>query len=141
MNRDQARTLFSAAYENELNLAEQSAFEALMAEDPQLREEYAAFRALFQSAAQQLNGPAAPDLMPGIRRQLLRGRRPRRGDRLRQLSGQSLIHPFALACIALSLLGCLWLAYSQLRALDPARPAPPRPASTPVAHDDAQFGE
>ena len=66
---DAARDLFSEAFEDELDPALRARFDAALAADATLREEYEAFVALF-AGARSLAAEPAPDLLPSVQRKL-----------------------------------------------------------------------
>lgn len=113
MNPHEARELFGAAYDDELPEPQRTAFHALLAQDPELQQEYEAFRALLAGAAQVFTPKRSPDLMPGIQRKLRQRRGRLRGDRLGQLAGPGRIQPLMLSFIVLVILVALWLLMTQ----------------------------
>ena len=70
MNAQEARELFSAALENDLDADQRLAFEAALADDPTLAAEYAAFVATVTRVRSEGELPAAPDLLPRVQRRL-----------------------------------------------------------------------
>lgn len=68
MNADQARDLFSAAYDRMLDDDAVRAFEDALARDADLASEYRAFCELLASANAQ--SVQAPDLLPAVQRKL-----------------------------------------------------------------------
>lgn len=137
MTPDEARASFSAAFERELDGAEQRAFDAALQANPELAREYQAFvallelargRAVTEHADADAPGAAgssrAPDLLPGVQRRL-RARSKGRfyADRFAQRLGPGLLQPLPLALIMLALLALAWLALS-LQASVAVTPAP-----------------
>ena len=132
MTPAQARELFSAAFERELDSAQQAAFSAALHADPDLAREYAAFAALLEltrgagatsSAGPDLQDPA-PDLLPGVQRKLRARSRGRfYADRFAERLGSGLLQPLPLALLMLGLLGLAWLVVAALGgfALTPGR--------------------
>ena len=136
MKPQQARDLFSAAYDEELTEAEQREFAAALAADPQLQKEYDDFRALLSGAPLALNPAPPSDLMPGIRRKLRQRRGARHGDRLGQLASPGRIHPLLLGMIILTLIAALWLLLSEQALWRPAgQPVRPTAPAAPPLHD------
>ncbi|HKU44448.1 MAG TPA: hypothetical protein VJR89_40085 [Polyangiales bacterium] len=112
MTSEQARELFSAAYDAELDAPTREAFDSALASDAALAAEYAEFRSLLEAAAEE-PGPAAhaPDLLPGIQRRLrARSRGRYYGDRFAERAGLGARSPLLLAAIMLVLAGLAWLA-------------------------------
>jgi hypothetical protein len=120
MTADQARELFSAAYERELEPEQVQAFEAALAAEPALAREYEAFVATLELARR---GPAAagrpagraPNLLPGVQRRL-RARSQGRfyADRFAERLGGGKLQPLTLALALLILLGLAWLAHAAM---------------------------
>jgi anti-sigma factor RsiW len=119
MNRDEARELFSAAHDGELDPSTESELRATLAADAALAEEFAAFErtlALARSAAAP--STRVPNLLPRVQRRLRMQSRGRfYGNRFAERAGSGGVHPLLLAGVLLALLGALWLA---LRVLDMA---------------------
>jgi hypothetical protein len=114
----EARELFSAAFERELDAGQQQAFEAALRTDVQLAREYHAFTAMLQLArggVQQEAEPPAPDLLPGVQRRLRARSRGRfYADRFSERLGSGLLQPLPLALIMLGLLVLAWIALGAL---------------------------
>ena len=109
MTAEQARELFSAAFDGELDDGEREAFERALRDDAALAQEYAAFRALLAQARSGQPPPAAPDLLPGVQRRLRQRSRGRfYGDRFAERLGRGLTQPLVLALIMLALLAIAW---------------------------------
>jgi anti-sigma factor RsiW len=113
MTSQEARELFSAAYDAELDASTQREFESALASDTALAAEYAEFRALLQAAAEE-PGPVsapAPDLLPGVQRRLrARSRGRYYGDRFAERAGLGARSPLILAVVMLVLAGLAWFA-------------------------------
>lgn len=126
MTADEARALFSDAYEDELSDAIQKEFGDALAADPALAAEYAAFRALLRGAPTALGPtPPTPDLLRGVQGRIRRGSRGRfYADRFAERAGRGGMHPVALAMLMLLTLVSLWLAASWLRISADETPAP-----------------
>lgn len=112
MSPDEARELFSDAYEEALAGDAKHAFERALEADVALADEYAAFcRAL--ELMRRRPPPPAPNLLPGIQRRL---RMQKRGEALRKRFGLGAIHPLALGLLMLALAGLAWVALELLQA-------------------------
>ncbi|HEX4352392.1 MAG TPA: hypothetical protein VHZ95_05745, partial [Polyangiales bacterium] len=71
MTSDEARALFSLAYDLQLSTAERRSFDEALARDAPLAEEYAGFCATFAAiSGEPLDDPATPNLLPSIQRRL-----------------------------------------------------------------------
>jgi anti-sigma factor RsiW len=71
MSADDARELFSEAYDSELDEDGRAAFDAALAADEDLAEEYAEFAEVIDGThAMHTGGAAAPDLLKGIQRKI-----------------------------------------------------------------------
>ena len=131
MTPAEARELFSAAFERELDATQQQAFETALATDGQLAREYQAFTAMLQLARGGVvvgEGAArigarvdtapdapAPDLLPGVQQRLRARSRGRfYADRFSERLGSGLLQPLPLALIMLGLLALAWVALSAL---------------------------
>jgi anti-sigma factor RsiW len=111
MTSQEARELFSAAYDAELDAGTQQAFESALAGDIALAAEYAEFRALLQAAAEEPEPTVAPDLLPGVQRRLrARSRGRYYGDRFAERAGLGARSPLLLAAVMLVLAALAWLA-------------------------------
>jgi hypothetical protein len=118
MTAQEARDLFSAAYDAELNAATQQAFDLALAGDPALAAEYSEFSALLRAAAEEPQVPVrAPDLLPGVQRRLrVRSRGRYYGDRFAQRAGLGLRSPLLLAVVMLLLAALAWFALHLLQS-------------------------
>jgi anti-sigma factor RsiW len=119
---EQARELFSAAYDQQLEAAEQRAFDAVLADNPELAQQYAAFRATFDVLQRERAALAAtPDLLRGVQKRLRNKSGGRYyADRFAERSGWGLGKQFGLLVMLVVLLGLLWLATSVLQSVQMA---------------------
>ncbi len=108
MTPDEARDLFSDAYEKALAADAQAAFEATLAAHAELAAEYTAFCRTLELMAQRPR--PAPNLLPGVKRRLKqRGRSALRN----RLYG---VQPIAIGVLMLVLVGVAWLALYWLQS-------------------------
>src|SRR5262249_20697108 len=70
MTADEARGLFSAALDQELDEQQTPAFAAALAKDAELAREYEAFVATFTQAQVEAATAPVPDLLPAVQRRL-----------------------------------------------------------------------
>lgn len=111
MSPDEARELFSDAYEEALAGDAKAAFERALDADIALADEYAAFcRAL--ELMRTRPQPQPPNLLPSIQRRL---KMQKRGAALQKRFGLGGIHPVALGVLMLALAGLGWLALQLLQ--------------------------
>jgi anti-sigma factor RsiW len=116
MSPAEARELFSAAHDGELDAEQQAALDAALAADPQLAEEYAAFGRVLALARGDSPLPAtpdgsAPDLLPGVQRALrLRSRGRFYPDRFSERRGATRLTPWLVSAALLVLLGVVFVA-------------------------------
>jgi hypothetical protein len=102
MSPDEARDLFSDAYEKALAVDAQAAFDATLEAHAELAAEYAQFCRTLELMRQRPR--PTPNLLPGVRRRLKqRGRSALRN----KLYG---VQPIAIGALMLVLLGVAWLA-------------------------------
>jgi anti-sigma factor RsiW len=115
----QARELFSAAYDQQLEAAEQQAFDAALGADAELAAQYAAFRATFDVLQRERHALAAtPDLLRGVQKRLRNKSGGRYyADRFAERSGWGLRKQFGLLLVLVVLLFVLWLATSILQGV------------------------
>ena len=119
MTSQEARDLFSAAYDAELDSETQSAFDRALASDAALATEYAEFRTLLGAAAFDTGvGLSTPDLLPGVQRRLRarsRGRFYR--DRFSERAGLGAKSPLLAAIIMTVVAGLAWIAWQVVQAI------------------------
>ncbi|MDQ3033076.1 MAG: hypothetical protein M3Y87_11710 [Myxococcota bacterium] len=134
MTSDEARDLFGEALEGTLAPAQKQALDAALASDPELREEYEAYRWVVKGAAAIGAEPDAdgepeptPDLLAGVQSRLRRRSRGRYyKDRFSQQSGPRSPVPLLVAIVIALTLAATWVAMQSLVTIDP-----PTPSTTP----------
>jgi anti-sigma factor RsiW len=116
----EARELFSAAYDAELDAQEKAGFDAVLASDAALAAEYAAFRATLDVARSDLTGiDPTPDLLPGVQRRLRARSRGRfYADKFAERAGLGMWSPLLVAAIMIGLLALLWLAVGYFQSVE-----------------------
>ena len=119
MTSQEARELFSAAYDSELDPGTQAAFDSALAADAALATEYAEFRTLLTAAAEDSTPPGpTPDLLPGVQRRLRarsRGRFYR--DRFSERAGLGARSPLVVVIVMLVLGALAWLAWRLVHSI------------------------
>jgi len=116
MSPEEARALFSDAYDGELAAEPRAALEAALAADPELAEEYAEFGRMLALARGDSPLPAtpdgtAPDLLPQVQRALrLRSRGRFYPDRFSERQGAARLTPWLVSAALLVLLCVLFAA-------------------------------
>ena len=111
MNSEQARAHFDAAVDDELSADERAAFEAALARDAALRDEFASYRALLEATRALGRDVPQVDLLAGVQHKL-RARSGGRFYRDRFAARRGLHVGWMLgACAALVVLVALWLAH------------------------------
>ena len=117
MTADQARDLFSAAHDAELSDDERQAFDAALAADAALADEYARFVNVLASTHAFANARPlrTPNLLPKVQERIRKRTRGRYyGDRLSERSGGPFLLPMVAGAMVLILLAALWLMWSYL---------------------------
>lgn len=121
MSPDQARDLFSEAFEGELDAERKSEFDAALAGDAELQQEYQEFVETFQIVG-KLGGDEdepAPDLLAGVQERLRKRSKGRYyRDRFSQRSGPSWVLPLLLAMMSVLVLALAWYALHTSVVLD-----------------------
>jgi anti-sigma-K factor RskA len=117
---NEARELFSAAYDAELDAQEKVAFDAALASDAALAAEYTAFRATLEVARGDLTGiEPTPDLLPGVQRRLRARSRGRfYADKFAERAGLGMWSPLLVAAITVGVLALLWLALGYFQGVE-----------------------
>ncbi len=130
MNAEEARDLFSEAYDGMLGGERLAAFEAALDEDPELKAEYDELVELLNEA----HGLAAddsvevPNLLPGVQKKLReRSKGKYYGDRFSLAKGFSWM-PIVLAFIMLGLLGLAYAGLHMIQELEASEGATEAPA-------------
>jgi anti-sigma factor RsiW len=118
MTSQEARDLFSAAYDSELEPETQQAFDAALAHDAALASEYAEFRTLLKAAAEDVEVSATPDLLPGVQHRL-RARSHGRfyRDRFSERAGLGARSPLLVAGVMMLVAALVWLAFRVLQSI------------------------
>ncbi|HEY8431092.1 MAG TPA: hypothetical protein VIL20_22085 [Sandaracinaceae bacterium] len=112
MSPDEARELFSEAFEGELDEARRSAFDAALAGDPELKREYDEFVETFRIVGKLGDEEAVPtpDLLAGVQERLRRRSRGRYyRDRFSRRTGP-VWSVLLLALTSVLLLALAWFA-------------------------------
>jgi anti-sigma factor RsiW len=119
MTSQEARELFSAAYDAELDAAQQAEFDRALAQDHALATEYDEFRQLLAAAGEDSDAPiATPDLLPGVQHRLrVRSRGRFYRDRFSERAGLGARSPLILAMVMLALGALIWLAWRVVNAI------------------------
>jgi hypothetical protein len=113
---DEARDLFSAAYDAQLTAAQQVAFELALERDPELAGQYAAFCATLDAVGGEApDASPTPDLLPGVQRRLRNASGGRYyGDRFAERSGVGWFQPWMVLLGLALLLGLVLVGVSVL---------------------------
>lgn len=128
MTSDEARDLFGDAVEGTLAAAQKQALDAALASDPELRDEYEAYRLVVKGAAaigaepetDEGAGAPSPDLLAGVQSRLRRRSRGRfYRDRFSQESGPRSPIPVLVAIVVALTLAAGWVAMQSLVSFDP----------------------
>jgi anti-sigma factor RsiW len=119
---EQARELFSAAYDAQLDAAERRAFQEVLERDPGLASEYVAFCATLDAVGgEREQGEATPDVLKAVQKRLRNASGGRYySDRFAERSGVGRLSPFALLILLMLLLALLWFGFAALTQLRPA---------------------
>lgn len=117
MTADEARELFSEAYDGELDAERRAAFDAALEADAELRTEWEGFRAMLDEAhTLDADEAPTPDLLSGVQtrlRERSRGRFYR--DRFATRSSLSRgVFPLLLALVMLLVVVIAWLAMNYI---------------------------
>lgn len=125
MTPDEARELFSAAFDQELDEAQAPAFAAALAADAELAREYEAFVVTVTQAQVEAASAKVPDLLPAVQRRLRARSRGRfYADRFAERLGSGWLQPVTLAIGMLLLLGLAWLLVVAFSAFSVSPPTP-----------------
>jgi anti-sigma factor RsiW len=128
MTSDEAKELFSAAYDDELDATERAVFDAALAADPALAQQYALFTATVGATAVAAFGsepgdaearPSTPDLLPGVQQRLRARSRGRfYSDRFAERTGRGVFSPLTLALLMAALCAVAWLAFHYVQGIE-----------------------
>lgn len=133
MRADEARDLFSAAWDGELDAARRAELDAALAADPQLRAEWEEFTEMLRQAQSLGEGDEdeTPDLLAGVQTRLrVRSRGRFYRDRFAtQATNRSMV-PIVLGLIMLAVVALAWLTLHVVRVDAPAD-APTEAPATP----------
>jgi anti-sigma factor RsiW len=110
MTKEQARALFSALLEGELEEPAANELRAALAADSELAREYEAFQATLALLKQTPALEREPDVLRGVQ-QRLRARSGGRfyADRFAERSRLATWQPFVIALVMLALLALIWV--------------------------------
>jgi anti-sigma factor RsiW len=118
MTSQEARELFSAAYDRELDETTTVAFDSALAQDAALASEYAEFRALLAAAAEDVPLTSTPDLLRGVQRRLrVRSRGRFYRDRFSERAGLGARSPLIVAGVMMLIAALIWLALRVVSAI------------------------
>jgi anti-sigma factor RsiW len=114
MTKDEARDAMSDAFEGELPEPQRLAFEALLAEDEELREEWEAFKAMMQTTRAVGLDVAPPIQLLGGVQQRIRARSRGRfyRDRFATMRRGEMILPVVLGVVTIVIFTIAWAAMS-----------------------------
>lgn len=111
MGTDEARDLFSEAFEGDLDEERQKAFQEALAKDEELKAEYDDFVETFQLVSRMGDDDAveAPDLLHGVQERLRKRSRGRYyRDRFAKRAGPGWMMPLLTSVAVLVLLALAW---------------------------------
>lgn len=115
MTKEEARELFSSAYEGELDDARLTELRGLLAADPELAREYDELCATLALLRQPASTEPTPNLLLGVQQRLRARSRGRfYADRFAERLGLGPGLPLTLALVMLGLLGLAWLGLALL---------------------------
>jgi len=129
MTSDDARELFSEAFEDDLDPARKAQFQAALAADPELRQEYTEFVETLQLVGRigDTDDDEPPDLLAGVQERLRKRSRGRYyRDRFAQRAGGGWTLPLLLGMACVLVLATAWYALQSTVVLEePGTEAPP----------------
>ena len=134
MTSDEARELFSAAYDGELDEAQKRDFDAALASDEELAAEYRELEALLREASAIGNedADAAPDLLAGVQKRIrVRSRGRFYRDRFASEAKARSMVPIYLGIAMLLLIAIAWLTLHVVRVDDAAHSTAPQSEPIP----------
>lgn len=136
MTSDEARERFDEAFEGELSHEDELAFEAALAADPALREEWESFLATMREVrglSLREDRASAPVLIEGVQRKLrVRSRGRFYRDRFATVGERELLVPVLLAVVAVVLVLAAWAGQRIVGVshVHDEHDGPPPPSST-----------
>ncbi len=124
MTPDDARDLFSQAYDGELTGDQQRAFDALLEGDEGLRREFEGFRAMMQQTrslgSDELDAAPPPEFVASVQDRIRRRSRGRYyRDRFATSSGPAAMMPLMLGLVVMLTLGIAYFVLNYIQ-LEPA---------------------
>ena len=125
MTPDEARELFSAAHDGELEAGERGRFDQALEADEALAAEFADFSATIAVTSRLSRDVAAPDLLPSIQDRIRRrsgGRFYR--DRFAQRSGARGLFPMLLTTVILTIVAIVWFMMHHVQLEAPSHEPP-----------------
>lgn len=135
MTSEEARELFSEAFEGDLEEERKAAFLAALEADAELKAEYDDFVETFQLVAKiGEDAQPPPDLLRGVQERLRKRSRGRYyRDRFSRRAGPAWMLPVILVVAVVTVLAVAWFALQTTVMLDEstAPPAPPSPSGEP----------
>lgn len=125
MDSEQARDLFSEAFEGDLDDERQRAFQAALASDAELQAEYDDFVETFQIVGRMAEDvPEPPDLLHGVQERLRKRSRGRYyRDRFAKRAGPGWMLPLLTSLAVLALLALAWYVMQTTVVLEGLAPA------------------
>ncbi len=143
MTADEARELFSAAYDGELEGEQQKAFDAALAADAELAKEYAELRELLNDAhaLDEKEDVEVPDLLSGVQHKIRarsRGRFYR--DRFSVESGPRSLLPILMGGVMLVVVAVVWLMLHYVEVEAPPRRGDANSGATTTSGASGRIG-
>jgi hypothetical protein len=129
MRTDEARDLFSEAFEGDLDPERQKAFQEALAADEELRADYDDFVETFQLVGRmgELDELETPDLLHGVQERLRKRSKGRYyRDRFAKRAGPGWLMPLASSVAVLLILAVVWYVMQSTVILEAATEEPPR---------------
>lgn len=137
MGTEEARDLFSEAFEGDLDEERQKAFQEALASDEELEAEYRDFVETFQLVSRmgEADDVEPPDLLHGVQERLRKRSRGRYyRDRFAKRAGPGWMLPLLTSIAVLVLLALAWYVMQTTVVLEAAIEPPAGEPSTTVEH-------
>lgn len=131
MSPDEARDVFSEAFEGDLEDERRVAFDRALASDEELRAEYDDFLETFQMMGRmgEADLASAPNLLPGVQERLRKRSRGRYyRDSFAKRAGPTWMLPLVASIAVLMILAVAWYALESIVVLE----EPSSPSSEPT---------